>query len=67
MVGSEELPGTTEYLTLYTRFHINRCRYNGVRIYLREFSLTSVIRVLGNVLCSNDYLIIISMQLFMQC
>jgi hypothetical protein len=27
MVNSEELIGTTEYLTLYTRCGINRCRY----------------------------------------
>jgi len=32
MVNSEELIGTTEYLTLYTRCRINRCRYNGVRL-----------------------------------
>jgi len=29
---SEELAGTTEYLTLYTRCHINRCRYKRVRL-----------------------------------
>jgi hypothetical protein len=28
MVNSEELIGTTEYLTLYMRRRINRCRYN---------------------------------------
>jgi hypothetical protein len=28
MVNSEELTGTTEYLTLYTECRINRCRYN---------------------------------------
>jgi hypothetical protein len=33
MVNSEELIGTTEYLTLYTRRRINRCRYNRVRLY----------------------------------
>jgi hypothetical protein len=33
MVNSEELIGTTDYLTLYTRCHINRCRYNRVRLY----------------------------------
>jgi hypothetical protein len=35
MVNSEELIGTTEYLTLYTRCRINRCRYNRVRLNLR--------------------------------
>jgi hypothetical protein len=33
MVNSRELIGTTEYLTLYTRCRINRCRYNRVRLY----------------------------------
>ena len=33
MVNSEELIGSTEYLTLYTRRRINRCRYNRVRTY----------------------------------
>jgi len=28
MVKSEELIGTAEYLTLYARCRINRCRYN---------------------------------------
>ena len=34
MVNSEELIGTTEYPTLCTRFRINRCRYNRVRLYI---------------------------------
>jgi hypothetical protein len=34
MVNSEELIGTTEYLTQYMRFFINQCRYNRVRLYL---------------------------------
>jgi hypothetical protein len=33
MVNSEELTGSTEYLTLCTRCRINRCRYNGVLLY----------------------------------
>jgi len=32
MVNSGELIGTAEYLTLYTKFRINRCRYNRVRL-----------------------------------
>jgi hypothetical protein len=36
MVNSEKLIGITEYLTLYTRFRINRCRYNRVRLYFNE-------------------------------
>ena len=32
MVYSKELIGTTEYLTLYVRCRINRCRYNRVQI-----------------------------------
>jgi len=31
MVNSEELISTTEYLTLWTRRGINRCRYNRVQ------------------------------------
>jgi len=33
-VNSEELIGTTEYQTLYTRHLINRCRYNRVRLHV---------------------------------
>jgi len=33
MVNSEELLGTTEYMTLQTRCRINLCRYNRVRLY----------------------------------
>jgi len=33
VVNSEELTGTTEYLTLHTRCSRQRCRYNRVRIY----------------------------------
>jgi hypothetical protein len=34
MVNSDQFIGTTEYLTLQTRCRINRCRYNGVTLYL---------------------------------
>jgi hypothetical protein len=34
MVNSEELIGTTEHGTLYTRCRLNRCRYNRVRVYV---------------------------------
>jgi hypothetical protein len=34
MDNSEELIGTTKYLTLYARYRINRCRYNRVRLCL---------------------------------
>jgi hypothetical protein len=34
MVNSEELIGTTEHVTLYTRCRLNRCRYNRVRLYI---------------------------------
>jgi hypothetical protein len=43
MVSSEELIGTTEYLTLKSSC-INRCHYTGVRLYayyLRDFRLRS--------------------------
>ena len=32
MVNSEEFTDNAEYLTLYTWCHINRCRYNRVRL-----------------------------------
>ena len=32
MVNSDELLGTTEYLTLYTWCRINRCRYSRARL-----------------------------------
>jgi len=32
MVNSDELIGTTEYLTLYARCHINQCHYNWVKL-----------------------------------
>jgi len=35
-VNSQEVTGTTEVLTLYTRCRINRCRYNRVRLYLQN-------------------------------
>ena len=34
MVNFDELIGTTEYLTVYTKCCINRCRYNRVRLPL---------------------------------
>ena len=34
VVNSQELIGTTEVLTLYTRCRINRYRYNRVQLYL---------------------------------
>ena len=34
VVKSEELIGTTEYLKLYARCRINRCRFNRVQLYL---------------------------------
>jgi hypothetical protein len=34
MVNGEELIGTTEYLTLLTRYRINHCRYKQVRLYI---------------------------------
>jgi len=44
-VNSEELVGITEYLTLYKRCCINRCRYNRVRLHLREVHCTMVTEV----------------------
>jgi len=41
MVNSEELIGTAEYLTLWTRCGISRCLYNRVRLYLNARILCS--------------------------
>jgi hypothetical protein len=38
MVNSEELIGTTEYMTLQTRYSINRRRRNQVRLYIARLS-----------------------------
>jgi hypothetical protein len=35
MVNSEELIGTAEYLTVWTRYRLNRCRYNRVQLYMQ--------------------------------
>jgi hypothetical protein len=37
VVNSEELNGSTEYLTLWMRRHTNRCRCSRVRLYLHTF------------------------------
>ena len=34
MANSEELIGTTEHVTLYTRYRLNRYLYNRVLLYL---------------------------------
>jgi hypothetical protein len=40
MVNSEDLIGTTEYLTLQARCCINRCRYNRVRLYVNSLFMS---------------------------
>ena len=35
MVNSEELFGTTEYLTVYTGCRKNRCRFNRVPLFIQ--------------------------------
>jgi len=40
MAHTEELIGTTEYLTIQARCRINRCRCNRVRLYLVFIILT---------------------------
>jgi hypothetical protein len=45
MINSEELIGTTGYLTLYTWCRINRCRYNRVLTYLNlRFKSSAILR-----------------------
>jgi hypothetical protein len=40
MVNSDELIGTTEYLTLCTRRRVSRCRCNRVRLYVKNVYCT---------------------------
>jgi hypothetical protein len=51
MVNSEELIGTTEYVTLYKRCRLNRSRYNRFRLYF-PFACTtlfSISKIIGTV------------------
>jgi hypothetical protein len=45
MANNEELTGTTEYLTPQARCRINRCRYNGIRVYLSVGCFTAPVVV----------------------
>jgi hypothetical protein len=46
MVNSEELIGTTEYVTLYMRCRLNRCCYNGIRPHV--YSTWWVVQIYKN-------------------
>jgi len=39
VVDNDELIGTTEYLSLYAKRRINRCRYNRVPMYMRHVKM----------------------------
>jgi hypothetical protein len=39
VVDSEKLIGATEYLTIYTRCRINRCRFNRILLYVLVVSV----------------------------
>jgi hypothetical protein len=39
--NSEDLIGTTEYLTLWTKFRLKRCRYNWGLLYIYAIFVTS--------------------------
>jgi hypothetical protein len=39
MVNSDELIGTTEYLMLYTRCHINQCHHNRLWLYFTSYAV----------------------------
>ena len=56
MVNSEELIGTTEYLTLQTMCRLNRCRYNRVRLYLSSTQEDKETKK-ESLQLSNDYII----------
>jgi hypothetical protein len=47
MVNSEELIGTAEYLTLWTRCGISQCRYNRVRLCLNARILMPLLRLIN--------------------
>ena len=47
MFNSEELIGTAEYLTLWRRCGISRCRYNRVRLYLNAHILKFLLRIIN--------------------
>jgi hypothetical protein len=49
MVNSEELIGTTEYLTLYTKCRINRWRYSRVGLYMNVSITTYKLTYKGEV------------------
>ena len=62
MVSSEELIGTTGYLTLYKRFRKKQCRYNRVRLYLKWLDkwatcISTVVHFRGrqSVKCSKEF------------
>jgi hypothetical protein len=46
MINSEELAGIPEYLTLWMRCRINRCRCNRVRLCMEVSDQLSVLGVL---------------------
>jgi hypothetical protein len=53
MVNGEELIGTTQYLTLQTRCHIDQCHYNRVQLCIKNPSYDlfyDTLRILAYVL-----------------
>jgi hypothetical protein len=46
MIHTEELTGTTEYLTLQRRLHIKCCRYNRVRLHFKKLGTVLFIYIL---------------------
>jgi hypothetical protein len=57
MVKSEELIGTTEYLTLHTRCRINRCRYIRVRLNFDNYLLINFAQDGGEVSLCPAYIL----------
>ena len=56
-VSSEELIGTTEYLKSYTRYRINRCRYNRGRLYVQRRLTPYSKEVIFDVFCEFSFLL----------
>ena len=47
MVNSEDLIGTTEYVAVYARCRLNRCRYNRVLLYIIVIRTYNIRKLLG--------------------
>jgi hypothetical protein len=47
VVNSEELIGTTDYVTVYAKCRLNRCRYNRVLLYIILIRTYNIRKLVG--------------------